>query len=155
MIAFKYIIITFIFALSALPSCAQNQTLKNPILIIQNSAGEKIHLQIEIADTDQKRSQGLMYRKKLDANSGMLFVFPSEQYMRFWMKNTYIPLSIAFIDRQGKILEIQDMKPLDDSIIYSSKSKALYALEVNQGWFDKNSINTGCRILNINGRIGK
>ena len=132
------------------PTCAENR-----VLILKNSAGEEIRLQVEIADTDEKRSQGLMFRKKLDVNSGMLFVFSQDQYMNFWMKDTYIPLSIAFIDKKGKITEILHMKPLDDSIIYSSKAKARYALEVNLGWFSKNSINVGCRILNIDGRIGK
>ena len=147
MVNFRYILI---IALFALPVHA-----KNPTLIIQNSVGKEIHLQVEIADTDQKRAQGLMHRKNLDTNSGMLFVFPREQYMNFWMKNTYIPLSIAFIDKHGTILEIQHMKPLDDTIFYTSKSKAIYALEVNRGWFNRNSINVGCRILNIDGRIGK
>jgi uncharacterized membrane protein (UPF0127 family) len=146
-LALKYILI---IALFGLPVCAENS-----VLILKNSAGKEISLQIEIADTDIKRSQGLMYRRKLDTNSGMLFVFPQDQHMNFWMKNTYIPLSIAFIDKQGKISEILNMKPLDDSIIYSSKSKARYALEVNLGWFNKNSINAGCRILNIDGCIGK
>jgi uncharacterized membrane protein (UPF0127 family) len=146
-VALKY---TLIGVLLVLPVYAENRGL-----ILKNSAGKEISLQVEIADTDVKRSQGLMYRRKLDANSGMLFVFPQDQYMNFWMKNTHIPLSIAFIDNQGKISEILHMKPLDDSIIYSSKSKARYALEVNLGWFNKNSINVGCRILNIDGCISK
>ena len=147
MTIFKY---TLLIVLFVLPVYAENN-----VLIFKNSLDKEIHLKTEIADTDQKRAKGLMYRKELDTNSGMLFIFPQEEILSFWMKNTYIPLSVAFIDRQGKILEIRHMKPLNDSIIYSSKSKALYALEVNLGWFNKNSIKVGCRILNIDGCIGK
>ena len=147
MTAIKYILI---IALSIIPIHS-----KNAELVLKNSAGKEVRLQIEIAETDQKRSQGLMHRRKLDTNSGMLFVFSQDQYMNFWMKNTYIPLSVAFIDKQGKILEILHMKPLDDTIIYSSKTKARYALEVNQGWFNKNSIDAGCKVLNIDGCISK
>jgi hypothetical protein len=147
---FKYILVITFLVLPFLSGYAFER-----VLIIKNSLGREVSLHAEIADSDQKRAKGLMFRKELEANSGMLFVFPREQRMHFWMKNTYIPLSIAFIDRHGVIREIQHMKPLDESIIYSSKSKGLYALEVNQNWFRRNFIRVGSRILNIDGCIGK
>ena len=150
MTVFRYILIIALLVLPFLSAHAETR-----ILIITNSLGNQVHLNVEVADTDQKRAKGLMHRKELETNSGMLFVFPREQYMHFWMKNTYIPLSIAFIDRQGVIREIQHMKPLDASIIYSSKSKGLYALEVNRNWFRRNSIRVGSRVLNIDGCISK
>ena len=146
-LALKY---TLLVVLLILPAYAEN-----PVLMIKNSEGANISLQVEIADTAPKRSQGLMYRKNLGINSGMLFAFPNDQYMHFWMKNTYIPLSIAFIDKDGVIFEILHMSTLDDSIIYCSGQKGRYALEVNLSWFSKNSIKSGCKILNIDGRIGK
>ena len=84
----------------------------------------------------------------------MLFIFTHEQRLNFWMKNTYIPLSIAYISIDGKINEIYDMKPLDISITYPSNLPAKYALEVNQGWFARNNISKNCRII-FNGCISK
>ena len=76
----------------------------------------------------------------------MLFVYPDEQDLSFWMKNTLIPLSIAYIDAQGRIVDIQDMKPLDDDPPnYVSAEPAKYALEVNQGFFDEHGVKVGDR----------
>ena len=103
---------------------------------------KKHKLEVEIADTVLKRSTGLMYREKMDKDAGMLFVFPVPDRVGFWMKNTKIPLSIAFIDSDGVILQIADMKPEDITTIMS-KEEVSYALEVNQGWFKKNNIKFG------------
>ncbi|HEY1406377.1 MAG TPA: DUF192 domain-containing protein [Spirochaetota bacterium] len=116
------------------------QTLRMSIINIDN---EKIPVNLELACSESEHTYGLMYRDKLDENSGMLFVFPDDGYRNFWMKNTRIPLSIAYIDAKGKILEIYDMKPLDTSITYPSKFACRYALEVNKGWFKKHNIRTG------------
>lgn len=105
-------------------------------------------LQTEIADTQAKRAKGLMLRTTLGTDAGMLFVFPDNQIRCFWMKNTLIPLSIAYIDNQGKILEIADMFPLDERPV-CSKKEARFALEVNQHWFKKNLITVGDRIYQI------
>ncbi|MBN1495492.1 MAG: DUF192 domain-containing protein [Spirochaetes bacterium] len=124
------------------------------ILRILNSDGNAVSLTVEIADTERRRQTGLMHRKTMPREHGMLFVFPREQKMNFWMKNTYIPLSIAYIDSNGVIREIYDMKPLDTSVTYPSALPALYALEVNRGWFRLNNISTGCRIV-LDGCVGK
>ncbi len=119
-----------------------------------NSDKVIITLKAEIARTDATRSKGLMFRKKLPVDSGMVFIFPRDQYMNFWMQNTYIPLSIAYVDSSGTINEIYHMKPLDSSITYPSALPARYAIEVNRGWFHVNKITTGCPVL-LNGCLGK
>lgn len=107
----------------------------------------KHELLVEIADTEDRQRQGLMYRdaRSLDENAGMLFIFDQEKPQNFWMKNTFIPLSIAFFDKNKKLIDIQDMRPSrsememnPDSV--QSKGNAMYALEVNQGWFVRHAI---------------
>ena len=108
------------------------------------SGGEEVEVQVEIADTDPERQRGLMGRTALPEDQGMLFVFGGEQELSFWMKNTLIPLSIAYIDSQGRIVDIQDMKPLDDDPPhYVSAEPARYALEVNQGFFEERGVEVG------------
>ncbi len=117
------------------------------IISIINNKGIKKNISAEIALTDEERQHGLMFRQSLGKNSGMLFVFSYEDHLSFWMKNTYIPLSIAYIDKNGRIIDIQNMKPLDTSISYPSKMKAMYALEMNMGWFNENGITEGSVVL--------
>ncbi len=99
-------------------------------------------LYVEIADEPHEYKTGLMFRRYLPENRGMLFIFPYPQKLSFWMKNTYIPLSIAFISSDWKILEIYDMEPLDETPILS-KNYVQYALEVNRGWFQRHRISVG------------
>ncbi len=103
-------------------------------------------LTVEVADTDKKRRKGLMGRSFLEQDAGMLFVFETPQIVSFWMKNTSIPLSIAFINEDYEIIQIEDMLPYDVVNIHKSKTNVRYALEVNQGWFDKNNIKIGDKI---------
>lgn len=123
------------------------------IYIIKNRT-VKSSLSIEIADTEPEREKGLMFRYSLPADNGMLFVFNNERKLSFWMKNTFIPLDIAYISAEGIINEIYRMEPLDYSIIYPSNKPAKYALEVNAGWFKKNGIKPGMK-LDFNGCLGK
>jgi uncharacterized protein len=109
----------------------------------------------EIADTPKRRSLGLMFRKKLNENSGMLFIFPKEDYLSFWMKNTLIPLSIGYFDRDGVLLEVYEMKPNQTEEVYNSRKKAIYALEMNSGWFTKNNINPGAVLIMEKSVIGR
>jgi hypothetical protein len=119
-----------------------------------NSSSTKLHtirinqlpLQVEIAQTSEASGLGLMFRENLPENQGMLFVFPHQQTLSFWMRNTYIPLDIAFIDEAGSIVDIQRMEPLDESKQYVSAAPALYALEVNAGWFAKHGIKIGATV---------
>jgi uncharacterized membrane protein (UPF0127 family) len=115
-------------------------------LTIESSNGERVEVWVEIADNDAERARGLMGRTALAEDRGMLFVFDEEQTLSFWMKNTLIPLSIAFMDSEGRIVDIQDMKPLDDDPPhYVSAEPARYALEVNQGFFEERGIKVGDR----------
>ena len=110
----------------------------------------EVPVRVEIADTEPKRSAGLMGRKTMPEGEGMLFKFDDVQPLSFWMKNTYIPLSIAFIDEFGIITVIKDMTPesLDQ---VTSDGPALYALEVPRGWFRKNNLLPGHKVLGIPG----
>lgn len=97
----------------------------------------------EVVDTPEKQAQGLMFRPVLAPDSGMLFVFERDDTLRFWMKNTYIPLAIAFIDANRVITDILEMIPLDTQTIYASSKPVRYALEVNSGWFFSHRIGVG------------
>ncbi len=121
---------------------------------ILNRDRKAVIINTEIAETEGAKREGLMFRRILPDNYGMLFVFSGERYRRFWMKNTYIPLSIAYISKKGVINEIYHMKPLDISVTYPSKIPAKYALEVKQGWFSRNGIKPGSKII-FNGCFGK
>ena len=105
-------------------------------------------LEVEIASTPQSRALGLMNRFSLRTDHGMLFVFETPQPLAFYMKNTYVPLSIAFVDARGKILNIEDMRPLDESTHWS-KGLALYAIEMRQGWFASKGIGPGDAVVGL------
>ena len=102
-----------------------------------------VTLHVEVASTHEKRLLGLMHRKILPKNKGMLFIYPSERIIKLWMKNTQIPLSVAFLNKNKKIINIEKMEPNQTNVIYKSKDLALYAVEVNQGWFKTNKISVG------------
>ncbi len=110
-------------------------------------------INVEVADTDQKRSMGLMFRKTLDENDGMLFKFKKPDRLSFWMQNTYLPLDIAFLDNDGRIMQISEMYPLSTRMV-SSDQKCQFALEVNKGWFSRNGIRVGDKINNIESVFG-
>ena len=113
---------------------------------IHTSSGEEVRVRVEIANGAFEIARGLMYRTTLAENRGMLFIFEGEQTLSFTMKNTLIPLSIAFIGSEGRIVDIQDMKPLDDDPpSYVSARPAQYALEVNQGFFEERGVEVGDR----------
>ena len=102
----------------------------------------------EVASTPDQRSLGLMYRFSLPADHGMLFVFPEPQPLAFWMRNTYIPLSIAFIDAEGRILNVVEMAPRSDAT-HPSRGDALYALEMRKGWFAERGVALGARVTGL------
>jgi uncharacterized membrane protein (UPF0127 family) len=113
---------------------------------IDASGGEEVEVRVEIADSLAEQARGLMHRTALGEDRGMLFVYDSEEERSFWMRNTLIPLSIAFMDSGGRIVDIQDMEPLDDEPpSYVSAEPAQYALEVNQGFFEEHGIEVGDR----------
>lgn len=107
-----------------------------------------------IADSDEGRAQGLMFIEKMPDNAGMLFVFEEERPLGFWMKNTLIPLSIGFFDKKAVLTDVQEMK-VAGSIMelsppsYQSKGPALFALEMNAGWFLRHKIKPGARLVRL------
>jgi uncharacterized membrane protein (UPF0127 family) len=116
-------------------------------LVIDASGGKEVLVRVEVADDLVEQAEGLMDTTALGENRGMLFVYPEERALSFWMKNTLIPLSIAFIDSQRRIIDIQDMKPLDDKPPhYVSAEPAQYALEVNRGFFEQRGVKIGDRV---------
>lgn len=100
---------------------------------------------VEIAENERQRTRGLMYRSAMGGDEGMLFVFDDERVRSFWMKNTLIPLSIAYIDSRGVIVSIADMNPLDETPV-PSFAPARFALEVNQGRFQELNIKPGMKM---------
>lgn len=122
---------------------------KGTITIAQSF--RRISLQVEVADTPESRAQGLMHRKHLDENAGMLFIFEETSRGGFWMKNTLIPLSIAFMDEKWVIVDIKDMKVAKDPtgegpfVVYSSAKPYRYALEVNEGFFARRDVTIGAK----------
>jgi uncharacterized protein len=115
------------------------QPAKFPVIAL--NAGMYV-IKAEVAANDAEREQGLMFREKMAPNEGMLFVFPAPASVCMWMKNTLLPLSVAFMDAQGKIVNIEDMQPqtLDS---HCSSKMVRYALEMNQGWFKQKGIKQG------------
>ncbi|MCJ7746240.1 MAG: DUF192 domain-containing protein [Desulfobacterales bacterium] len=129
--------IAFILLLCLLTSVAHSQSpLKIPIYI------KSKEVWVEVAKTPEERTHGLMGRKHLGKDEGMLFVFEKEDYHGFWMKDTQIPLSIAFIDKEGRIVSITDMKTLTLET-HTPPQPILYALEMKKGWFSANGIKVG------------
>lgn len=144
-------------------SSSKRQTLRAPFLCgfvcfvtLACSAAEhgELHtmsvgnteFQVEVADTEESRRTGLMNREQLPAGQGMLFVFERDQRLSFWMRNTSIPLSIAYISSDLVVREIHDMTPFSLEPVRSSRS-VRYALEVNQGAFDEAGIEPGDTVV--------
>lgn len=109
------------------------------------SDGRSATISVEIAATRREREQGLMFRQQLAEDAGMLFLFPSDDSIGFWMRNTYVPLTIAYVDASGRVLELRDGRPLDESILRPSQPYR-FVLEVNQGWFERHGFGPGARI---------
>jgi len=107
-------------------------------------------LRVEVASDEPTRRTGLMFRRSLPENGGMLFVYAQAGRWAMWMRNTYVPLSVAFIDPQGRILNIEDMQPLTEDA-HQAAGPAKYALEVRQGWFKQRGIQPGDRVEGLDG----
>ena len=105
-------------------------------------------LTAEVASTPEQRATGLMNRFSLKPDSGMLFIFERPEPLGFWMKNTYIPLSIAFIDPDGRILNIDDMAPQTE-MTHWSRGPGLYALEMRKGWYAEHGVKAGDRVQGL------
>ena len=138
----KKVLITLVMIfLLAYTSCSSSKLIKKNLTITCED-GRTYSLLAEMAVSPEEREHGFMGRKHIPDGTGMLFIFETDQKLSFWMKNTPHPLSIAYIDSRGKIRDIFDMTPFSLATIQSTVS-VRYALEVPQGWFKKNNIQTG------------
>jgi uncharacterized protein len=108
-----------------------------------------VSLKAEVAEDDQSREMGLMFRDSLPEDRGMLFIFDQPHQASFWMKNTEIPLSIAFLGNDRVISEEKSMRPYDETLIQSRSDKIRYAIEVNAGWFDRHRVQPGTKVEGI------
>lgn len=102
-------------------------------------------VKVEVADDEEERRRGLMHRDSLPEDQGMLFVYSEERTLSFWMRNTNIPLDVAYLDRRGTIVDIRSMDPQTDRL-YESRQPAMYALEMNRGWFRDHGVGVGDRV---------
>jgi uncharacterized protein len=129
-----------------LTACGEQQTpnafrLTTVQLQIKSSV-----LNTEIADTPRTSERGLMFRDSMPEDHGMLFIFDHPKTAAFWNRNTKIPLSIAYIDSAGKIVEIKSLRPFDETAVPSASDEVAFALEVNEGWFSRHGVAAGTRI---------
>lgn len=136
------IMLTMALATFAASSALAQQPVKFPVIPL--NAGIHV-IKAEVAATEAQREQGLMHREKMGQNEGMVFLFGAPAGVCMWMKNTLIPLSVAFIDEAGKIINIEDMEP-QTLESHCAKKPATYALEMNRGWFKQRNIKAGSTI---------
>lgn len=137
--------LSFVLILLALSACGEGNdpaATPTPGVVTIQQGSTRATVQIEIAATFAARQQGLMLRQDLSEDAGMLFVFPADVHYGFWMKNTYIPLDIAYISLSGEVLEVRAAKPLDETILTPALPYR-YVLEVNQGWFERHRLAPG------------
>ena len=106
---------------------------------------ETMTISVDFADEQHERALGLMYKREMCEDCGMLFEFEGNQIGSIWMKNTYIPLDLAYITKDGIIVDIKPLTP-HDLVAVNSPEPVLYALEMNQGWFDKQNIRVGDKV---------
>ncbi len=123
---------------------AESSKPQPPLPTIELLIGDQM-LSAEVASTSMQRYMGLSFRKALDKNAGMLFAYPDERDLTFTMRNTLLPLSIAYISKELVINEIQNMD-VGPNQLFPSKAPAMYALEVNQGWFERHGLEPGTKI---------
>ena len=143
------VVLTVFSVIAAMPSATAQSAKTDAPTVVFNSAVVEVggkKLTVEFADNWDSRAQGLMGRESMCADCGMLFDFEHSRRVSMWMKNTLIPLDVAFITRKGVITDIKQMQPLDLTSVPSSK-RVLYALEMNQGWFEKHGVKEGDKII--------
>jgi uncharacterized protein len=140
----KRLLILFAACLLAAQAAAQSPS---PLPAVDLTAGMH-RIRAEVADNMAARMQGLMHRQSMAQNAGMVFVFEESSIQCMWMKNTLIPLSVAFIDEQGTIINIADMQPHSEQS-HCATQPARYALEMNKGWFAQRGIKAGTKLQGL------
>lgn len=147
----------FALLLASGPGCARGEAPVAVPAVVAVPQGPTIPLRIgeatlsaEVADTDAERQLGLMHRDGLAPDHGMVFVYPDERPRGFWMRNTRIPLAIAFLDAQGRIVSLAEMAPFDERTTPSGRP-AMYAVEMEQGWFQAHGVKVGAKVEGLPG----
>jgi len=135
------------FIFWSLPLFSSEEVFQKKKIQIKN-----LKITVEVAQSESEHARGLMFRSKLEKNTGMLFIFEDERPRSFWMKNTFIPLTIAYFDKDKKLIETLDMEPVKSEMdqaprVYPSSLPAQYALEMPRGWFKKNNIKVGDKLI--------
>ncbi|MFA5258082.1 MAG: DUF192 domain-containing protein [Opitutales bacterium] len=143
----------FLVALLLLGGCggcsspkAQDSTRTSTIAERLPLSIDGVRLDIQIAVTKSEQAHGLMFRNELADGDGMIFVYKEPQRMSFWMNNVPIPLSVGFFDREGVLKEILHMLPRDTRTVFSSGDRVQYALEMDDGWFERHGVRPGARM---------
>lgn len=145
----RHVTLRAVVALALLASAAGVRAQQSPteFRVIPLSAGIHV-IQAEVAADEQERQRGLMFRPQLGPNQGMVFLFDQPLVQCMWMRDTLIPLSVAFIDNEGRVINVEEMAAqTDDS--HCAARRARYALEMNKGWFAKHGIVAGARISGL------
>lgn len=140
----RSIALPFVFVLFIVACARDAEGPPRPVVTVEQGDA-RASVTVELAVTPQQRAQGLMYRRALDPDAGMLFIFPADSRTGFWMRNTYIPLDIAYISADLVVIDIRQGTPLDDTILTPS-GPYRYVLEVNRGWFAANGLGVGARV---------
>ncbi|MBP6801281.1 MAG: DUF192 domain-containing protein [Zoogloea oleivorans] len=139
---FLRVVCAGVLAVAAVPVLADS-----PMPLTELSIG-MYRIEAEVAATQENRMVGLMQRRSMPANHGMLFVFTEQQRHCMWMRNTLLPLSVAFLDEQGRILNVEDMQPQTEDNHCAAKP-ARFALEMNLGWFKQKGLAAGTKINGV------
>ena len=137
--------LVFAFVIGSMPVWAKESAASLPTITLK-AGGQTIRA--EVAATDETRQKGLMFREKMAKNAGMLFIFPDVAYHAMWMRNTPLPLAVAYMDASGKIVSIHEMQPHTETS-HQAAGPARYALEMNSQWFAKNNVKTGDTIKGL------
>ena len=145
----RALLLALALQLALAPACAEVESAPGesdlPLATIRVGHRE---ITVEVASEPASRRKGLMFRESMPEDHGMLFIFPSERPLSFWMRNTKLPLSIAYADREGRIVRIADLEPLNERPVPSG-APSLYALEMNRGWFERNGVLEGDRLREL------
>ena len=139
------VVVLILVSAAACSDGGDDSGLPTATVVMTDDEGARVELTVEVPRTGEEFSRGLMFRESLPEDRGMLFIFGEDTHAGFWMRDTSVALSIAFITEDGTILDIQDMAPLSTDVHQPSGSYR-YALEVNQGWFQRHAYEAGDRV---------
>lgn len=142
---YRLFVIAVAFMATACNGNAHPSNLPTGTVTITGTNGANAEVHVEVVSTEAQREQGLMFRSSLDEDRGMLFLFPGNETIGFWMKDTYVALDIAYIGADGTVQEVRQAKPLDETVLVP-KSAYRFVLEVNQGWFERHGLGVGAKV---------